>query len=151
MIAALASLTRLIKRATFRCREEGCWRRGLPCWEIDLENILAPSKGWRTCQHHLELERLARLAGQKNDPKFIAPGDRVRATKCKKPEECSQHGNHEGTLASTTYSPQVDLMRPVFEPAKEGDLIFHINSDQGVHYHAIEIVKLVGENNSRKD
>lgn len=150
MIAAFAPLTRLIKRATLRCRKDGCWRRGLPCGDINLTNLTEPPKVWRECQHHLDLERLAALERQKNDPKIIVPGDRVRALKCRKPEECGQHGNHEGTLASTTYSPDADPNRPPWEPAKPGDLLFHINTDQGVHYHAVEIVKLVGENTHQR-
>lgn len=145
MIAAFAPLVRLVKRATLRCREGGCWRRGLPCWDVDFTNLTAPAKGWRQCQHHLDIERLAALERQKNDRKIIVPGDRVRALKCRKPEECARHGNHEGTLvASTTYSPDADPNRPPWEPAKLGDLLFHINADDGVHYHAIEIEKLVG-------
>jgi hypothetical protein len=133
----------LIKRLLRRCREAGCWRHGLPCGEIDFNDLTARAKHWRTCEHHLDLERLAELERQKNDPKVIMSGDRVRALKCSKVEECGEHGNHEGTLVSTTYSPDADLSRPPWEPAKLGDLIYHINSDQGVHYHAIEIVKLV--------
>jgi hypothetical protein len=96
------------------------------------------------------VERLAALERQKNDPKIIVPGDRVRALKCRKPEECARHGNHEGILASTTHSPEADSERLLWGPAKLGDLLFHINSDQGVHYHAVEIEKLVGDKSSRK-
>ncbi len=148
MIAGFAPLARLVKRLTFRCREEGCWRRGLPCWDVDFTNLTAPARGWRQCHHHLDLERLAELERQKNDPKIVVPGDRVRALKCKKPEECGWHGNHEGKLVSTTYSPEADLSRSPLEPIKPGDLLFHINSDQGVHYHAVEIEKLVNSQKS---
>lgn len=143
MMATLAPAARLVKSLLHRCREDGCWRRGLPCGDIDLTNLTAPPKHWWTCEHHLDLERIAALERQKKDPKIIAPGDRVRAVKCRKPEECARHGNHEGILASTTYSPEADPMREPWEPAKPGDLLFHINSDEGVHYHAIEIVKVV--------
>lgn len=147
MIAALVPLARLIKGLLHRCREDGCWKRGIPCGDIDLTNLMAPPKHWWTCDHHLDIERLASLERQKNDPKIIVPGDRVRALKCKKPEECGRHGNHEGALASTTLAPEA-ANKPPWEPAKLGDLLFHINSDQGVHYHAIEIEKLVGSQKS---
>jgi hypothetical protein len=144
MISAMAPVVRLMKRLLLRCCEDGCWRHGVACSDIDLGNLAAAPKQWLECQHHLDLERVAELERQRNDPKIIGPGDRVRALKCLKPEECALHGSHEGMLASVTYSPEADSERPPWEPAKSGDLLFHINSDQGIHYQAIEIVKVTG-------
>ncbi len=145
MIAPIAPVIQLLKRVFLRCREHGCWRRGMPCADIDFMDLTKPAKHWRQCEHHLDLERVAELERQRNDPKILMQGDRVRALKCRKPEECSQHGNHEGTLSSTTYSPDADPNRPPWEPSKLGDFIFHINSDEGVHYHALEIDKIIEE------
>lgn len=152
MIAAWAPAVRALKRLLRRCDREGCWRYGCPCWDvvISTDTLTRPTRAfWRTCGYHLDLELKAEVEKQRHDPKILMAGDRVRALACAKAEECAKHGTHEGTLASTTYSAEfseracANPMEPL-QPSKPGDLVFHIDSDEGVHYHAIEIVKISG-------
>lgn len=149
MISVLAPAVRALKRLLRRCDQQGCWRYGCPCWDVDLQWLTRDGRFFRKCQHHLDLEMRAEYEKQRHDPKIIIPGDRVRALVCVKPEECGKHGSHEGVLASTAYSSEYSArarMNPMKgpQPTKPGDLIHHIDSDEGVHYHAIEIVKISG-------
>ena len=148
MFMVLMELKRLLRR----CDQPGCWRYGCPCSDVDITDFTRPgkvAKEWRRCSYHLDLEMRAEVERQRHDPKIIVPGDRVRALTCAKPEECGKHGSHEGVLDSTTYSPEFSAracenpMEPL-QPTKLGDLLHHIDSDEGVHYHAIQIVKISG-------
>ena len=147
MIATLAPAVRALKRLLRRCDQQGCWRYGCPCWDVD--SNFETRSFWRKCSYHIDLEMRAQVERERHDPKIIVPGDRVRALACAKPEECGKHGSHEGVLASTTYSPEFSAracanpMEPL-QPTKPRDLLHHIDSDEGVHYHAIQILKISG-------
>lgn len=150
MIATLSPIVKALKRLLRRCDQPGCWRYGCPCWDsFEMEAF------WRKCNYHLDLEMRAEVDRQRHDPKIIVSGDRVRALACSKPDECAKHGSHEGVLASVTYSPEYSAracenpMRAP-EPTKPGDLIFHIDSDEGVHYHALQILKIAGGSNEER-
>lgn len=154
MIASLAPAVRALKRLLRRCDQQGCWRFGCPCWDVDMKSLVTRAF-WRKCSYHIDLEMRAEVERQRHDPKIIIPGDRVRALSCAKPEECAKHGSHEGTLTSTTFSSEFserackNPMEPL-QPKRPGDLIFHIDSDEGVHYHALQILKIAGGSNEER-
>lgn len=136
---AFVKLGRFVKHVFRRCREDGCWKKGMSCGEIDTSGSKSFEEIMRTrqtfywqCREHAMAE-----ANSRSGPKVITVGARVRVTECMGPGDCFKHGSHEASYQSIVEGKGDPMQGP---PPITG---FIVKTDDGILYQAkrIELIE----------
>jgi hypothetical protein len=131
---AFLSLGRFVKRVFHRCKEDGCWKKGMSCSEMDTGDFTSYEQIMRTRQtFYWQCHEHAMVETNAHGPRVVSVGARVRVLECMDPQQCYKHSNHEGSYQNIIEGEGDPIQGPL---AVVG---FVVKTDDGVVYQAKRI------------